>query len=67
MQRLLTQIEAAELLSIGVRTLEKFRTTGLGPKFCRLGKSVRYRLPDLEEWVASRIVKSTSEPGKDVP
>ena len=63
MRSLLTQIEAAELLSLGVRTLEKYRVTGLGPRFIKLNKSVRYRPEDLESWVAARVVKSTSETG----
>jgi len=61
MQPLLTQIEAAELLSLGVRTLEKYRVSGLGPRFIKLNKSVRYRPQDLESWVAARVVKSTSQ------
>ena len=46
MQRLLTQIEAAEILSLGVRTLEKYRVTGLGPRFIKLARGV-YRNNDL--------------------
>jgi excisionase family DNA binding protein len=62
MQRLLTQAEAAELLCLGERTLERLRLVGGGPKFVRLGRSIRYRLADVEAWVAARVVGSTSEP-----
>ena len=61
MQPLLTQRQAAETLALSERTLERFRVTGAGPKFVRLGKSIRYRLADLEAWIASRVVGSTSE------
>jgi predicted DNA-binding transcriptional regulator AlpA len=61
MQPLLTQRQAAEMLALSERTLERFRTSGMGPKFVRLGHSVRYRLVDVEAFIASRVVGSTSE------
>jgi excisionase family DNA binding protein len=61
MQPLLTQDQAAKLLSLSVRTLERLRCSGLGPKFLKAGKCVRYRESDLEQWAASRVVTSTSE------
>jgi predicted DNA-binding transcriptional regulator AlpA len=61
MQPLLTQRQCAEALVLSERTLERFRVSGLGPKFVRVGKSVRYRLSDVEAWIASRVVGSTSE------
>jgi Helix-turn-helix domain len=61
MQRLYTQAEAAELLCLSERTLERFRVSGLGPRFVRIGKSIRYQPSALETFVASRVVGSTSE------
>jgi len=58
---LLTQREAASLLRLSERTLERLRVFGLGPKFARCSRSIRYRLADLDEWIASRVVGSTSE------
>jgi excisionase family DNA binding protein len=58
---LLTQREAATLLHLSERTLERFRVSGTGPKFVRLGRSIRYRLADVEAFIALRIVGSTSE------
>jgi predicted DNA-binding transcriptional regulator AlpA len=58
---LLSQREAATLLHLSERTLERFRVSGTGPKFIRLGRSIRYRLADIEAFIASRIVASTSE------
>jgi len=58
---LLTQREAAQLLRLSERTLERLRVSGLGPKFCRMRRSIRYRQTDLDQWIASRIVGSTSE------
>jgi len=61
MQSLLTQSECAELLRLSERTLERLRVTGSGPKFLRIRHSVRYRPSDVEQWLALRIVRSTSE------
>ena len=61
MDRLLDQREAARILGVSVRTLERLRTTGTGPKFCRLRRLVRYRTCDLEKWVCSSLYVSTSE------
>jgi predicted DNA-binding transcriptional regulator AlpA len=61
MQPLLTQRQAAALLCLSERTLERFRVSGIGPKFVRMGKSIRYRLGDVEAWIERRTVGSTSE------
>ena len=61
MQRLYTQAEAAELLCLSERTLERLRVAGTGPRFVRIGKSIRYQPSVLEAFVASRTVGSTSE------
>jgi excisionase family DNA binding protein len=61
MQPLLTQNEAADLLKLSVRTVERLRGSGTGPKFLKIRNSVRYRQSDVEAWVASRLVGSTSE------
>ena len=61
MLRLFTQGEAARLLRLSQRTLERLRVQGGGPCFVKCGRSVRYRETDLEEWIAARVVSSTSE------
>jgi excisionase family DNA binding protein len=60
---LLTQREAAEELRLSERTLERLRVTGEGPKFIRMGRSIRYRFADIEAWIVSQMVSSTSERG----
>lgn len=61
-QRLLTTAEAAELVQLSQPHLEKARVYGGGPCYIKLGRSVRYRIEDLEAWITSGIVQSTSEP-----
>jgi excisionase family DNA binding protein len=60
MQTMLDQREAAKLLRLSERTLERLRLQGGGPLYIKCGRSVRYRETDLEAWIASRIVSSTS-------
>lgn len=52
--------EAAAYTRLGKHTLERFRLTGEGPRYAKLGGAVRYRLRDLDEWLESRLVNSTS-------
>jgi len=61
MVRLFTQREAALVLRLSERTLERLRVSGGGPAFVKAGRSVRYRQADLEVWIAARVVGSTSE------
>jgi len=63
MAEILTTDQAAAQLALGRSTLEKWRCTGAGPKFIKLGlRRVGYHRADLEAWVASRPRRaSTSE------
>jgi len=61
MHDLLHTSEAAEYLGLAAVTLERMRLTGEGPVFAKLGRSVRYRRADVDNWISSRIVRSTSE------
>jgi len=57
-------VGAALRTGLAVPTLEKLRCTGGGPRYCKLGRSVRYRISDLDEWVASHVVRDTSDSGR---
>ena len=58
--QLLDQREAAHLLRLSTRTLERLRGSGSGPRYVKCGRSVRYRLGDLTDWIEARVVGSTS-------
>jgi excisionase family DNA binding protein len=58
---ILNTTEAAGYVRLGKATLERFRLTGEGPSFIRLGGAVRYRLSDLDAWMESRVARSTSD------
>jgi predicted DNA-binding transcriptional regulator AlpA len=61
MECLLTQRDVAARLGLSERTIERLRLSGDGPRFVKATRSVRYRECDLEAWIASRVVASTSE------
>jgi hypothetical protein len=48
---LLTEVQAADLLRLSVRTLQAWRTRAFGPAFVRAGRAVRYRRRDLIAWI----------------
>ena len=60
---LLTTKEAAIYLRRSPRTLERYRVTGEGPLFLKVGRCVLYRIRDLDRWLAGKERRSTSDPG----
>jgi len=56
---LLTEIHAADLMRLSVRTLQAWRTKGFGPAFVRAGRAVRYRRRDLVAWIEANTVSPT--------
>ncbi|WP_434733093.1 helix-turn-helix domain-containing protein [Rhizobium sp. YTUHZ044] len=56
--------EAARLLDLSPRTLEKHRCEGTGPIYRKLGGRVVYSVADLEAWVEAAARHSTSEAAK---
>jgi predicted DNA-binding transcriptional regulator AlpA len=61
--RYLRTPEAAAFVGLSIRTLEKHRIYGTGPRYSKLGGRVVYRLEDLQAWVESGAKASTSDPG----
>ncbi len=59
----MTPRDAAEFLRTSTSTLAKRRLYNDSPKFCRIGRAIRYRKADLEEFMAATLVKSTSDKG----
>ncbi len=59
---LLTQKQVEQYLQLKASTLEQWRLAGKGPKFIRLGRSIRYRIEDIEDFVETLTrYNSTSE------
>jgi hypothetical protein len=55
---------AADFLGISPRTLEGLRVRGGGPRFAKIGGSVRYRIASLEAYLRQQERASTSDPGQ---
>lgn len=53
--------EAADFAKLSINYLAKLRIYGGGPRFCKVGKAVRYRKRDLVEWMDRKTFSSTSE------
>lgn len=53
-QKLLTTKELAKYLGIGESTLLQYRFDGTGPAYIKLGHLVRYKISDVEAWLAKR-------------
>ncbi len=58
---LLATAEAAPFAGVAPKTLENWRTLGLGPKFIKAGRRVLYDPADLLAWREQNRLGSTSE------
>ena len=53
----LTSRQAAQYLSVSVKSLEKWRLLRQGPIYVKLDRAVRYRQIDLDAYMAKRLIK----------
>jgi hypothetical protein len=59
--QLFAEQQAAQILRVTVKALQKWRVMGTGPRFVKMGRLVRYTEDALEEFVQQRTVASTAE------
>jgi len=59
---LATANEVAEYLRTTKNQLARLRYEGYGPKYCKLGSSVRYRWEDVYRWVDGNIQFTSETP-----
>lgn len=57
----LNQADLAARLNISPRTLERWRWTGAGPAFLKIGGRVVYRLEDVEAFEQAKRCESTAQ------
>jgi predicted site-specific integrase-resolvase len=48
---------AASMIGVEPPTLKMWRRKGIGPAYVRFGNRVRYRLCDIEDWLAAHTVR----------
>lgn len=58
---LITPKKLAENLSVNENTLAKWRLSGLGPKYIKVQRCVRYCQQDVKEWLDDQKFQSTTE------
>ena len=61
---LLTTEQAAKRLGLSPRTLERYRVSGEGPEFLKIGRWVRYTASKLNRWLEGCARRSTSDDGR---
>ena len=54
MPEMFTPAEAAEYVRYPEETLRRWRSLGIGPKFVKAGRHVRYRKVSLDRWLTER-------------
>jgi excisionase family DNA binding protein len=54
LQRLLTVSDVADYLQVPEKTVYQWNHKGTGPKPIKVGRHVRYRLADIDRWLAGR-------------
>lgn len=60
-QQFLSEREVEELGLASRRTLQSWRLLGRGPRYIKVSRSVRYRLGDIEEWLAAQTVTPAAD------
>ena len=61
MSNLISEKEAARLLDVSVHKLQKDRRQGSPLPFVKVGRSVKYRKQDIENYIEQQMFSSTSQ------
>jgi Helix-turn-helix domain len=59
---LATPTEVAEYIRKPPKTLAEWRYRGLGPRYCVVGRDVRYRWDDVDRWLADQEQEGAPDP-----
>jgi Helix-turn-helix domain len=51
---LMSEAQVAEILGKPPRTLRQWRYLGIGPRYLKVGATVRYRTHDVEAWLEAQ-------------
>lgn len=60
-KRLIKDVQVAARLGLNVGTLRKWRMTGQGPVFLKIGGAVRYDPCDVDRYIESAVRSATSQ------
>ncbi|OBF56718.1 hypothetical protein A5756_10515 [Mycobacterium sp. 852002-53434_SCH5985345] len=48
---------AAPMIGVEPQTLKLWRRKGIGPRYVKFGNRIRYRVSDIEAWLAAHTVE----------
>ncbi len=57
--KMLTGRELAERWRLSTKALDRWRNTGDGPPYLKLGRAVRYRMEDIIEFEQQAVIRKT--------
>ena len=63
-KRILTDVEVAERLGVSRFTVRSWRLKGVGPRFLKMGRAVRYRSEDVDEYERQVLVETHGPSGE---
>jgi hypothetical protein len=56
-----TELQTAEELGLGVRTLRQYRHVGKGPAYAKFGRQILYRADAIASWLRGQEVQPIRE------
>jgi len=54
----LTERQVSEITNMALPTLRNWRAKGKGPRYSKVGKSVRYAADDIQQYMAAHNVRT---------
>lgn len=57
---LLKENDLVDRWDVTISTLQQWRWSGAGPEYIKIGRKIKYRLADVEDFENARLSKSTS-------
>ena len=60
MEKLVNEHGAAAIIGCSIALMRKWRRFGDGPRYCKLGRLVRYKQADSDNFLADHLVEPTA-------
>ncbi len=64
MSQYIDEVAVSKKIGIAIKTLRNWRVRGQGPVFYKAGRSVKYDEDEVDAWMRSQRVTSTSQAGE---
>jgi len=60
-QNMLNEKQVAIIIGLTVHSLRAWRLNGRGPRYCKIGRAVRYRIEDVQRFIESRLINGAEK------